>query len=177
MKEGAFLRGLARMLTPGVVSTVYYLIRCRAKVSPRAEVDVTARIAFGRGCVVSSFCKIKASEGPLTIGERGGVAAGCFISAGAAGITIGRNFICGPNVAIVGQNYSHNATGVHLEDLGVESHGITMGDNVWLGAGTTVVDGSRIGDDTIVVANSLVNGSYPDGVVLQGMPARVVLRR
>lgn len=177
MKEGILRRGLLRTLTPGAAVTAYYLGRYRAKVSTRAEVDLTRNIVFGRGCIVGSFSKIKASEGPLTIGERGGIATNCFISAGAGGIAIGRNFICGPNVNIVAHNYRHDRLDQHLEDQGVTSSGILIGDNVWIGAGSTITDGAVIGNNTVVVANSLVNGKYPDGVILQGVPARVIFRR
>lgn len=177
MKEGLVLRGLIRTLMPGIVVSAYYHYRSRARVSPRAEVDVSRNIELAPGCIVASFTKIKASEGRIRIGERGGIATGCFLSAGERGIEIGRNFICGPNVSIVAHNYRHTELNKHLEDQGITSAGIRIGDNVWIGAGSTVTDGARIGDNSIVVANSLVNGQYPDGVILQGCPARVVLRR
>lgn len=165
------------MLTPAPFVTLYYLWKYRARVSPRAEVDLTSNIRFGRDCVVGSFTKIKASGGPLEMGDRGGIANGCFISAGAGAIRIGRNFICGPKVNILGQNYAYHEKGQHLEDLGVNSCGIVIGDNVWIGAGSSVTDGAMIGNNTIVVANSLVNRRYPDDVILQGNPAKVVFRR
>jgi acetyltransferase-like isoleucine patch superfamily enzyme len=177
MRQGKTSRGLRRAFTPGLAVTLYYYARFSAKVSHKSEIDISSNISFGKGCVVGSFVKIKASEGALQIGDRGGIATGCFISAGASGITIGNNFICGPHVNIVGQNYIHNEKGRHLEDLGVSSKGISIGDNVWIGAGSTVTDGAVIGNNTIVVANSLVNGRYPDDVILQGSPAKVIFRR
>ncbi len=126
---------------------------------------------------MSSFTKIKASEGPLTIGEKSGFATGCFLSAGAAGLDIGHHVICGPNVAIVSRHYRHTELDVPFEEQGQESQGVSIGNNVWIGANSTVVDGAVIRDNTIVVAGSLVNRRYPPNVVLQGAPARVILRR
>jgi acetyltransferase-like isoleucine patch superfamily enzyme len=177
MKQGRLLRGMARTFAPGFVATLYYYVRYSATVSPRAEIDITRNIRFGRGCIVASFAKIKASEGPLRLGNRGGIGSGCFISAGEGAIVIGDNFICGPNVSIVGQNYVHDKKGIHLEDQGVISKGITIGDNVWIGASSTITDGSHLGHNTVVVANSLVNGRFPDDVILCGCPARVIFRR
>lgn len=177
MKAGKLLHGFKRIFTPAIVVTGYYLLKYRAKVSPRSEVDLTDNVQFGPDCVVGSFTKIKASEGPLRIGSRGGFANGCFVSAGAGGITIGDNFICGPNVNIIGQNYSHGEKGQHLEDLGVVSKGIRIGSNVWVGAGCTITDGAEIGDNTIVVANSLVNRRYSGDVILQGAPAKPIFKR
>jgi acetyltransferase-like isoleucine patch superfamily enzyme len=177
LKHALVGRGLARTITPGAVATLYYFARFRAKISPRAEVDITSNISFGAGCIIGSFTKVKASEGRLSFGSRGGIATNCFVSTGSAGIVIGDNFICGPNVNIIGQNYRHDYLDQHLEDQGIVSTGIEIGNNVWIGAGCTITDGSRIGNNTLVVANSLVNGRYPDGVILQGSPARVVFRR
>jgi acetyltransferase-like isoleucine patch superfamily enzyme len=166
-----------RLLTPQLVVSIYYFIKYGAKISLKSEVDLTSTLTFGRDCVISSFTKIKASGGHMRIGNRGGFAAGCVVSAYEAGIEIGDNFICGPNVNIIGGNYNYAEKDLHLEDQGSTSKGITIGDNVWVGAGTTILDGSRIGDNAIIVANSLINRRYPSDVILQGNPAKIILRR
>lgn len=177
MKGNKIILGINRILIPSIVVSFYYYFKFSGKISPKSEVDLTKRIILGKNCVIGSFTKIKASEGVLSIGDRGGIANGCFISAGEAGIHIGRNFICGPNVNIIGQNYAHGEKDKHLEDIGVVSRGIRIGDNVWIGAGSTITDGAVIGSNTIIVANSLVNRRYPDDVILQGNPARVIFKR
>lgn len=50
---------------------------------------------------------------------------------------------------------------------------ITIGDNVWLGAGVIVNPGVSIGHDTVVGAGSVVTRDLPAGVVAFGTPARV----
>jgi len=177
MKLSAITKGLKRFLTPALVVTLIYYLRHGAKVSPKAEVDLTQNLKFGKNCVVSSFCKVKATDGPLTIGDRGGFATGCFIASGEGGIEIGDNAIVGPNVNIVAVNYRTDQLDTHLEDLGSTSKGIKIGNNVWIGAGCTILDGAVIGDNTIVVANSLVNRRYKSNVILQGNPAKVLMKR
>ena len=165
------------MLTPSFVVTAYYLLKYGAKVSPRAEVDLSKKLQFGKGCTVSSFTKIKAVDGPVTFGDRAGVAIGCFFASGEGGIQIGDNFVCGANVNIVASNYNHGELDVHLEDQGSRSKGIVIGDNVWIGSGCTITDGAVIGDNVIVAANSLVNRRYKSNLILQGNPAKTVLKR
>lgn len=168
---------LRRFLTPQIVSCFYYFLNYRGKISPKSEVEVSANFTMGPGCTVGSFTKIKASDGPLQMGERCGIANGCFIAAGAGGIRIGDNFICGPNVVITANNYVYNELNVHLEDQGQTSKGIKIGNNVWIGAGSVILDGTILGDNTIVVANSLVNRRYPANSILQGNPAKVLMKR
>ncbi|HSC73354.1 MAG TPA: sugar O-acetyltransferase [Gaiellaceae bacterium] len=50
---------------------------------------------------------------------------------------------------------------------------ITLGDNVWLGAGVIVCPGVAIGDDTVVGAGAVVTRDLPRGVVAFGTPATV----
>lgn len=170
-------RGVRRVFTPAWFVSVYYLLRCRSKISMRAEVEINPNLQLGADCWVGSFAKIKSGDGVLSIGDRARIATGCFIASGAANLMIGRNFIAGPHVRIVASNYRHHQKNMHLEDLGSVSRGITIGHNVWIGGGTTVTDGSQIGDNTIVVANSLVNRKFPPDVILQGNPARIIARR
>lgn len=51
---------------------------------------------------------------------------------------------------------------------------VTIGDNVWLGAGVIVLPGVSIGDDTVVGAGAVVTRDLPGGVVAVGCPARVI---
>ncbi|MEP7160619.1 MAG: sugar O-acetyltransferase [Dermatophilaceae bacterium] len=51
---------------------------------------------------------------------------------------------------------------------------ITIGDNVWLGAGAIVLPGVTIGDNTVVGAGALVTKDLPADVLALGSPARVI---
>ena len=162
---------------PQIVSCLYYFLRYKCKISPKAEVELSPNFTMDPGCTVGSFTKIKASDGPLSMGERCGIANSCFIAAGSKGITIGKNFICGPNVVITANNYIYSELDVHLEDQGQTSKGVKIGNNVWVGAGSVILDGTVLGDNTIVVANSLVNRRYPPNSILQGNPDKVLMKR
>jgi maltose O-acetyltransferase len=50
---------------------------------------------------------------------------------------------------------------------------ITIGDDVWLGAGTIVLAGVTIGDNVTVGAGSVVTRDLPSGVLAHGSPCRV----
>jgi len=50
---------------------------------------------------------------------------------------------------------------------------IHIGNRVWLGAGTLVMPGVTIGDDTTIGAGSIVTGDIPAGVLAFGQPCRV----
>lgn len=51
---------------------------------------------------------------------------------------------------------------------------ITIGNNVWIGAGATILAGVTIGDNTIIGAGSVVSKSIPENVVAVGVPCKVM---
>jgi acetyltransferase-like isoleucine patch superfamily enzyme len=166
-----------RFLIPRSVVTLYAFVHWRASVSTRAEVELSPNLYLGRGTTVSSFTKIKATDGELWTGEKCGFGPGCFIAAGAGGIHLGDHVIFGPNVSVIAANYRYGQLEVPLEEQGVTSQGINIGNNVWVGASSVILDGSQIGDNSIVVANSLVNRRFPPNSIIQGNPAKVILSR
>lgn len=174
MKVGTIIR---RFLIPGWYVTLACFWRFRAQVSPRAEVELSRNLRLGRGTVVSSFTKVKVSNGVLSTGNGVRIATGCFLDAHAGGIAIGNRVLIGANCVIVAVVYVNSRLGVPLEDQGQISTGITIGDNVFIGANSVLVDGSRVGDDVIITPGSVVYGAVPAGTVVSGSPAKVVFKR
>jgi acetyltransferase-like isoleucine patch superfamily enzyme len=170
-------RLVRRFVLPAPVVSLVGLFRFGARISWRAEVEVTSNLQLGRRTTISSFSKVKTAGGVFRTGSDCGLGTGCFVAAGSGGIELGDHVLCGPNVAIIGCNYRYAALDVPFEQQGLSSLGVRIGRNVWIGANCTILDGSVIGDNTIVVANSLVNRRFPPNVIVQGNPAKIVLRR
>lgn len=53
---------------------------------------------------------------------------------------------------------------------------IRIGDNTYIGINCTILPGTRIGANCVVGAGSIVRGTIPDGSVVYGNPARVVMK-
>ncbi len=51
---------------------------------------------------------------------------------------------------------------------------ITVGNNVWIGAGCIILGGVTIGDNTVIGAGSVVTKDIPSNVVAVGSPCRVL---
>lgn len=51
---------------------------------------------------------------------------------------------------------------------------VTIGNNVWVGANTTILPGVTIGDFSVVAAGSVVTKDVPSGVLVGGIPAKVI---
>ncbi|MCJ2092238.1 acyltransferase [Methylobacterium sp. J-072] len=51
---------------------------------------------------------------------------------------------------------------------------IMLGHRVWIGARSTVLKGTTIGDGSFIGAHSLVRGTFPANVMAAGVPARII---
>lgn len=51
---------------------------------------------------------------------------------------------------------------------------IVIGNDVWIGAGSTILAGVTIGDHTVIGAGSVVKHDIPANVVAVGVPCRVM---
>lgn len=89
-----------------------------------------------------------------------------------AKVTIGANCFIAPNVGIYTAGHPLDAA---RRNAGLEyAHPVTIGDDVWIGAGVSILPGASIGTGTVVAAGAVVRGAIPAGVICAGNPARVV---
>lgn len=84
-------------------------------------------------------------------------------------IKIGDNVTLAPRVHILAHDAS---TKLFLDYTRVSN--VTIGDNVFVGAGTIVLPGVSIGSNVVIGAGSVVSHDIPDGSVAMGNPAKVV---
>ena len=95
-------------------------------------------------------------------------------------IYIGDNVCFGPNVSLMATNHPLIAQ----ERMGLDEQGrttmaefaeeIRIGNNVWIACNATVIGGVTIGDNVVIGAGSVVTKDIPAGYLAYGNPARAV---
>lgn len=137
------------------------------------------KIIFGNNVKIGAYSLVtctshlsKYGKG-IVIGDNSAV--GRFTEFGASGgIEIGKNVIMGSYVSFHSENHNYNDSTKLIKDQGVSSKGIKLGNNIWVGAKTTFLDGSEVGDNSVVAAGAVVTGVFPNNVVIGGIPAKII---
>jgi acetyltransferase-like isoleucine patch superfamily enzyme len=165
----------------------------------RAQLDYQAflrqrhGVVAGARCFLSPAAAIISSERePLTLGDRCFIAGGAYVTgrvtlgsdstvnpyatlrgvvSGGAGVRIGA-YGC-----LVGFNHGFDQLDSPIFQQPHTSRGIILGDDVWLGAQVTVIDGVHVGSHVVLGAGAVVTKNVPDYAVSAGNPAKVLRRR
>ena len=94
----------------------------------------------------------------------------CYIGDG--DITIDDEVVIGPYVSITGGNHLFKDGSVRFG--GYQYKPISIGKGSWIGAHSSILAGVKIGKGCIVAAGTVVNKDVPDGMVVGGVPAKVI---
>ncbi|MCU0277104.1 MAG: acyltransferase [Acidobacteria bacterium] len=137
-----------------------------AKGEENEGILIGANAYIGRGAILS--CK----EGSIRLGDFTNVSANCTLLSETE-IILGRYcFLAGNCYLVAGGNHSFRdvATPIMLQPS-LAKGGIRIGDDVWLGAGVIVLDGSAIGSHSVVGAGSVVAINLPEYAFARGSRA------
>jgi acetyltransferase-like isoleucine patch superfamily enzyme len=187
---GIALRGLAyrlilRMDGPAAIET-------------NVRLRFAGNIRLGRGAYVDEGVYLHACPGGIDIGEatylmhhaelhvynfRGIPHAGITIGAhslvgefnvlrGQGGITIGDRVYFAPLVQVLAVDHVFADPTRPFVEQGITARGITIQDDVWVGAGAVVTDGVTIGRGAVVAAGAVVTEDVAPHTVVGGVPAR-----
>jgi acetyltransferase-like isoleucine patch superfamily enzyme len=141
-------------------------------------------IHIGRGTMIGPHVSLSAGMAPgqtmvsdpvVRIGDRCLIGKGSGI-VGHLSIEIGDDVWTGPYVYVTDQNHGYEDVDLPISRQTQPERSVVVGDGSWLGHGTVVLPGARIGRHVVVAAGSVVTGELPDRCVAAGSPARPIKR-
>ena len=154
-----------------------------ASVSPDARIHPSTRgtrIRIGAHSFLYDFVVLKAvgGSGDIIIGEN------CYINPHAtiysgSGVRMGNYVLIGPGCVIAPANHAFDRTDIPIRHQGFlpSRGGVVIEDDVWIGANSTLLDGTYIGHGAIVAAGSVVNGRIEPLTIVGGIPAKKIGER
>jgi acetyltransferase-like isoleucine patch superfamily enzyme len=78
---------------------------------------------------------------------------------------------------MVTANHRFEAVDIPIMHQGIRAVGISISDDVWIGAGCILLDGVIVGSGSVIAAGAVVSKSIPPMAVAAGVPARVLRYR
>lgn len=97
---------------------------------------------------------------------------GAYIHAQKA-IVIGENCVIASGVNIIDTN-GHELISTD-RTIGRDTPSeIILGNNVWIGLNVTILKGTKIGNNSVIGAGSVVKGDYQDNALIMGNPAQLI---
>lgn len=114
----------------------------------------------------------------ITIGDDVYIGPNATFLAAEAPILIGNKVLFGPNVSIITGNHPIDLRGKFIYDILVKLPGedmpVVISDDVWVGAGATILKGSKIGRGAVIAAGAVVNNNIPPYAIAGGIPAKII---
>lgn len=172
-----------------------------AAIERRVRICFASQVRLGRDVYLDEGVYLHATPGGVAIGDgtcvmhraelhvfnfrdlpRAGIriGRGCFVGEfnvlrGQGGITIGDNVYLSPMVQLMAVDHVFADPRRPIREQGITARGITIEDDVWIGAGAVVLDGVRVGRGAVIGAGAVVTRDVEPHTVVAGVPA--VVRR
>ena len=126
--------------------------------------------AYSRLVISQTFHEVGAY---IRIGNRVGLGDFAHLG-GAGGLEIGDDCIIGAYLSCHPENHIYDEPALPIRLQGVSRRGIKIGNNCWIGAKVSILDGVTVGDNCIIAAGAVVTKSMPSNSIIAGIPAKVI---
>ena len=161
-------RWYVRLLAP-----LYQHRGSRSKIyhSVRMDTPPYRRFWLGRRSVIESFCCINNAVGDVTIGDHTRIGIHCTII---GPVCIGHHVNLAQGITVTALNHNFQDAMRRIDEQGVSTRPVIIGDDVWIGANAVILPGVTIGSHAVIAAGAVVTKDVPSQTVVGGVPARVI---
>lgn len=161
-------RWYVRLLAP-----LYQHRECGSKIyrSVRMDTPPYRRFWLGRRSVIESYCCINNAVGDVTIGDYSRIGIHCTVI---GPVCIGHHVNLAQGITVTALNHNFNDTNRRIDEQGITTKPVVIGDDVWIGANAVILPGVSIGSHAVIAAGAVVTSDVEDYTVVGGVPAKVI---
>ncbi|MCK5849853.1 MAG: acyltransferase [Kiritimatiellae bacterium] len=141
-----------------------------AKGSSNDGIRIKSGVFVGRNTILS--CK----NGDILLGDNVNIGFNCEVFS-ASSVVLGANTLVAAYCYFIGGGHDYDHIDVPVLQQSRCSLGITIDESVWFGAGVKILDGVKIGRNSIIGAGAVVVGDINEYAVAVGVPAKVIKDR
>lgn len=139
--------------------------------SVRMDTPPYRKFVLGRRSVVESFCCINNAVGDVIIGDNTRIG---IHSTVIGPVEIGNNVNLAQGIVVTALNHNFTDCTKRIDEQGVSTAKVTIGNDVWIGANATVLPGVTIGNHSVVAAGAVVTKDVPPYSLVGGVPAKIL---
>ena len=137
--------------------------------SVRMDTPPYRRFWLGRKSVVESYCCINNAVGDVTIGDHTRVGIHCTVI---GPVCIGDHVNLAQGITVTALNHNYADSSRKIDEQGISTKPVVIGDDVWIGANAVILPGVTIGRHVVVAAGAVVTKDVPDYSLVAGVPAK-----
>jgi acetyltransferase-like isoleucine patch superfamily enzyme len=161
-------RWYVRMLAPlyqhrGRHSKIYH--------SVRMDTPPYRKFSLGDYSVVESFSCINNAVGDVVIGDHTRIGLHNTVI---GPVTIGSHVNLAQGITITALNHNFKDKSQRIDDQGVSTDSVIVGDDIWIGANAVILPGVNIGHHSVVAAGAVVTKDVPPHSLVAGVPAKII---
>ena len=139
--------------------------------SVRIDTPPYRRFWLGRRSVIESYCCINNAVGDVTIGDYTRIGIHCTVI---GPVCIGNHVNLAQGITVTALNHNFADTNRRIDEQGISTKPVVIGDDVWIGANAVILPGVTIGRHVVVAAGAVVTKDVPENTIVAGVPAKEI---
>jgi len=139
--------------------------------SARMDTPPYRKFSLGDYSVVESFACINNAVGDVLIGDHTRIGLHNTII---GPVTIGSHVNLAQGITITALNHNFDNPEMRIDEQGVSTTPVILGDDIWIGANAVVLPGVTIGNHSVVAAGAIVTKDVPPHSLVAGVPAKII---
>lgn len=139
--------------------------------SVRMDTPPYRKFSLGTKSVIESYCCINNAVGDVLIGDHTRIGIHNTII---GPVTIGNHVNLAQGITVTALNHNFIDTTLRIDEQGISTNPVVIGDDVWIGANAVILPGVTIGRHVVIAAGAVVTKDVPDNCVVGGIPAKVL---
>ena len=127
--------------------------------------------SLGQKSVIESYSCINNAVGDVVIGDHTRIGLHNTII---GPVTIGSHVNLAQGITVTALNHNFEAPERRIDEQGVSTQQVTIGDDIWIGANAVVLPGVTVGNHCVIAAGAVVTKDVPPHSLVAGVPAKII---